>query len=195
MRLGLFLLSGLIVSLSLVSCCGQLTPLQKTVMGGDLAGTERLLREGASVDARAGSFCLAPRAATPLMLAAQKGDTSVARALLDAGADVNLHFFLGENLPPLCYAIAEGHTEMAGLLLQRGAEIRTRCIIYRGYLGTYLPGYTYKRRRRSTYSYITPFCLAVAHDAKDAVDLLLSAGLTSMEAGPELCDYAAHPRG
>jgi ankyrin repeat protein len=56
---------------------------------------------------------------TPLKVAAVRGDLSAARALLDAGAEVNA--MLENDFSALHHAAAHGHTTVIALLLERGA--------------------------------------------------------------------------
>src|SRR5207248_7969224 len=57
---------------------------------------------------------------TPLMRASARGFADVARALLDAGADVNAQ--RGDGFTPLVLAVFFGHEEVVRLLLERGAD-------------------------------------------------------------------------
>jgi hypothetical protein len=57
---------------------------------------------------------------SPLMWAAFRGDTSIMKLLIDAGADVNGVGGLGT---PLAQATWAGHTAAARLLLERGANV------------------------------------------------------------------------
>jgi ankyrin repeat protein len=61
-----------------------------------------------------------PREMTPLHLAVGADDLRAARALLDAGADVNLAN--GREQTPLRYAVSDGSVEMVKFLLSRGAK-------------------------------------------------------------------------
>jgi uncharacterized protein len=84
---------------------------------GDRAAVERLLREGASVDARDG------RGRTALLLATRGNHVVVARALIAAGADVNAKDAIHDS--PFLYAGAEGRTEILKLTLAAGADLRS----------------------------------------------------------------------
>src|SRR5690242_7277516 len=58
---------------------------------------------------------------TPLMYAAREGHIDAAKALIDAGADVNA---ADKNvITPLFMAISNNHIEMARFLIDRGANI------------------------------------------------------------------------
>ena len=59
--------------------------------------------------------------ATPLSLAAWKGDPATCELLLDFHADINARNDNGET--PLCIAAYNGHVEVVRLLLARGARI------------------------------------------------------------------------
>ncbi len=56
---------------------------------------------------------------TALMYLAVMGETKRARALINAGALVNLP----EGWTPLHYAVSKGHTDTATMLIERGAEV------------------------------------------------------------------------
>ncbi|KAA8914350.1 ankyrin repeat-containing domain protein [Sphaerosporella brunnea] len=63
-----------------------------------------------------------------LHFAAASGDTKAAKALLLAGANINLlstkgHYIVGRAAPPIFYAIKMGVTEMVEFLLDRGARL------------------------------------------------------------------------
>ena len=58
---------------------------------------------------------------TPLLLAAREGHAESARALLDAGADVN-QVSAGDHTSPLLIATINGHFDLATLLLSSGAD-------------------------------------------------------------------------
>jgi len=59
--------------------------LMQAAIQGDIKGIERLLQQGANINARDDRH-----KSTPLVIAAHQGNASVARLLLDKGADVNL---------------------------------------------------------------------------------------------------------
>jgi ankyrin repeat protein len=77
-----------------------------------------LLERGAPLDAHSqSSFARV----TPLGSAAAAGETSIARRLLDAGADVNARSLDGE-FTPLHAAAQGGNAPLVALLLERGAD-------------------------------------------------------------------------
>ena len=65
---------------------------------------------------------LPPGGLTPLLLAARQGRVDAARALLDAGADVNL--VDPDRHTPLILALINGHVDVATLLIERGADVQ-----------------------------------------------------------------------
>lgn len=77
---------------------------------GDEALSRRLLAAGADKDELDSHG-----RATPLGVAADAGNISIVRLLLDAGADVN-------KASPLYYAAQKGHLEIVELLLRAGAD-------------------------------------------------------------------------
>jgi ankyrin repeat protein len=62
---------------------------------------------------------------TPLHIVATWGDVDSARALLDAGAEIDVDG--EEDHTPLHEAIEQGHLEMVRLLISRGADLKRRC--------------------------------------------------------------------
>ena len=58
---------------------------------------------------------------TPLLFAAREGALDAARALVEAGADVNLQD--PDLVPPIVTAIVNGHYDVAKLLVERGADV------------------------------------------------------------------------
>ena len=69
-----------------------------------------------------GSRAPIPGGMTPLLYAARDGRIDIARALLDAGAEVNLADANG--ITPLIAAITNNHPETARFLIDRGADIK-----------------------------------------------------------------------
>jgi ankyrin repeat protein len=59
---------------------------------------------------------------TPLLFAARDGQMDAARALIEAGADIN-DAGNGEKMTPLVMAIANGHYDMAKYFLDHGADV------------------------------------------------------------------------
>ena len=86
--------------------------LAEAAATGDVAAVERLLGEGAPVDAR-------DRARrTPLLVATRENHTEAARLLIEAGADVNAKDNIRDT--PFLYAGAEGRNEILKLILATG---------------------------------------------------------------------------
>src|SRR2546423_4575224 len=85
---------------------------------GDIAGVERLIREGASVAARDG------RGRTALLAATHGNHVAVARALIAAGADVNAKDDIEDS--PFLYAGAEGRAEILKMTLAAGADLNSK---------------------------------------------------------------------
>jgi ankyrin repeat protein len=54
-----------------------------------------------------------------ILLAAKSGNAAIARALLDAGADIDDHF---QNERAISYAVARNHVDVVRLLLEEGAS-------------------------------------------------------------------------
>ncbi len=79
-----------------------------------------LIRHGADVN-----LAFGPKRATPLHMAARRGNTQIARVLLEAGAHIEARDSNGET--PLRRAVNCGQPEVAALLLAHGADRTSRC--------------------------------------------------------------------
>jgi ankyrin repeat protein len=64
---------------------------------------------------------------TPLLFAAREGHIDTAKALLDAGVDVN-QAKIGDNTTPLVEAVINGNFDLAKLLIERGADPKRAAI-------------------------------------------------------------------
>lgn len=95
----------------------QLSPLLIAAAEGDLAATTAALQAGTSTSTVGG-----PHARTALHLAAENGHVEVAKALLEAGANVNARD-TGGNTP---LHLAGQHAAMGALLMQHGADHEVR---------------------------------------------------------------------
>lgn len=97
------------------------TPLHYAAFEGRLALLERLLAAGAPVDAPA------PNKSTALMLAARNGHIDAVRALIRAGANLDLRNDAGQTADS--WALANNNTDIASLIRQervkRGGELPT----------------------------------------------------------------------
>lgn len=94
------------------------TALHRAVQGSDLAAAQRLLREGAAVNA------VTRNGVTPLLLAAINADPIMVETLLKAGADPNASLSQGQTI--LMTAARTGSDEAVRLLLARGADLNAR---------------------------------------------------------------------
>jgi ankyrin repeat protein len=102
----------IILLASLLTACSD--PIVGIVDKGDTQSVERLLAEGADVNAR-------NRAGDPLLaVAIRKGHLDIVRMLLDRGADVNVSGDLG--VTPLMFAASSGNLELTRELLRLGAD-------------------------------------------------------------------------
>jgi uncharacterized protein len=90
--------------------------LIRAAYGGSIEDVERLLREGANVNARE-----LGDGATPLIVATQRENVSLVRLLLSRGANVNAKDDRGQTA--LMYVAKD---EIARLLIQRGADINEK---------------------------------------------------------------------
>lgn len=84
------------------------------------AGQPRMPRvEGVAAQASHSNF---PKGGfTPLLFAAREGAIDAARALADAGADLNLGD--PDSIGPLSMAIINGHYDLAAMLIDKGAQV------------------------------------------------------------------------
>lgn len=100
------------------------TPLHAAVGGRNPAAmVELLIQHGVNVDV------MDNHGTAPLHTAIRSGDVAVAKALIEAGADVNAknvnHQGDSDN-SPLHLAIHEGHGDLARLLIEAGADVQAR---------------------------------------------------------------------
>ena len=111
--------------LLVIACTGsasaQDNPLVEAVHKGDPQVLERLIKDGADVNARDRN------ANTPLASAALLGDVPAVRMLLDHGADLNAPGSFGA--PPLVLACMAGSPEIVKMLLDKGADTSFRDIL------------------------------------------------------------------
>nr|WP_246088807.1 ankyrin repeat domain-containing protein [Phreatobacter stygius] len=84
---------------------------------GDLAAVQRLIGQGARVDARGHND------ATALLAATHGNHVAVASALIAAGANVNAKDGIQDS--PYLYAGARGHLEILKLTLAHGADLKS----------------------------------------------------------------------
>ena len=103
---------------------GGHNPLYRVANGGGReedgrAAVELLIAHGANVNQVTGVGGM-----TPLHMSARRGTTSIAEALLDAGADIEARDKNGET--PLRRAVNCGQERMVELLLDRGANPRSK---------------------------------------------------------------------
>ena len=124
-----------------------LAPVADAAKIGDLAEIRNLLALGEDANGAHGDGMSA------LHWAAQRGDTEVARTLLDAGAAVTAVTRIG-HYTPLHVASAAGQMEVLGLLLEAGADAATR----------------------TSSGGVTPLHLAADAGSAEAIDLLVAHG-------------------
>ena len=92
--------------------------LMKASMAGDLQKTERLLRDGANVNARFKDGF------TALMMASLTNRPAIVKLLLDKGADVNAR--TSHGVTALMLASGKGAIEIVRLLLESGADVNAK---------------------------------------------------------------------
>ena len=111
----------LLLVLGMVAACG---PSQEEMDGkfvdaaksGDLAEAQRLLQEGAHLDARD-----AKHGSPAVVWAAHEGHVDVLNMLLDAGGEIEIAA-KGKNDTALWYAAQQGQLSTAQILIDRGAN-------------------------------------------------------------------------
>ncbi len=94
------------------------TALHQAVRRGDVAEVERLLAQGADVNAK-GEY-----GSTPLHVAAEKGDVKIAEMLLAKGATLDDRVDYAGT--PLRIAAVYGNVEVMRLLIAKGADVEAR---------------------------------------------------------------------
>lgn len=92
----------------------KLPALHAAAQAGSYAALERLLSEGADVNARTSA------GETPLMLAAARGRLDAIGLLIDRGADVNAATDAGNTA--LMFAAARGQVDAVRALIESGAR-------------------------------------------------------------------------
>jgi uncharacterized protein len=93
--------------------------IRMAVAEDDLEAVERLLREGAEINAVKGEF-----KTSILMEAAVRGNVGVMKLLIENGADVNMAD--KDGWTALMGATVQGHLESVKLLLERGAAVNAK---------------------------------------------------------------------
>jgi uncharacterized protein len=93
--------------------------LRFAVDQGDLALAERMLREGANINAAKGAY-----QTTVLMEAAVRGNVGIMSLLLEKGADVNARDKDGWSA--LMGATVQGHLQAVNLLLEHDADVNAK---------------------------------------------------------------------
>ncbi|KAJ6020528.1 ankyrin repeat-containing domain protein [Penicillium herquei] len=120
--------------------------LFRAVAAGNERGTLHFLRYGANVNATTGSHSLDEPVPwyypfTPLNVAANIGNDTLVKILLDHGAEINgvhpddmpwtTHTGVSFTQPPVLDALLSGHVSTVGILLEWGSPLESPCI-YQG---------------------------------------------------------------
>lgn len=158
--------SGLVFGLLLACVHLGGTPLTREARSGNLDAVERLITEGADVDARDGG------GNTALYYAAQGGHAAIVRALLAAGADVDVDNDFGST--PLHVAAREGHVDVIRILAEHGANLDTRNLT--GGTASDLRGGSSFPENRRTLNSSTPLEKAARAGQREAVEVLIELG-------------------
>jgi ankyrin repeat protein len=113
-------LAAALVALALLGCGRRLEPaamnqsLISAAEHGDTAAIQRLLAEGADINAQDA------RGRTPVLAATHARQVDAVRALIQAGADLNIRDSRNDNV--LLYAGAEGLLDILQLAIAAGAD-------------------------------------------------------------------------
>ena len=100
--------------------------LWKAAEENDVTVIQKLIKEGVNLEAND------TKRRTALMIATHKQNNEAAKALIDAGANVNA--LDGMHDTPFLYAGASGYTQIVGYCLQHGADFK----VFNRYNGTAL---------------------------------------------------------
>ncbi len=103
--------------IAVVWLTGCATPLHRAVESGNLAEAERLIKEGADVNAYSDDL-------PPLYYAVLSGKKEMVELLIANGADVNAKYNNGHA--PLHEAAFGGQREVAELLISKGADVNAK---------------------------------------------------------------------
>ena len=112
-----FLCALLLVPLTRLPAQAQDLALIAAAERGDSAAVQKLLRQGANIDARDA------RGRTALLAATHADRVEAASLLVAAGADVNAKDAIGDS--PFLYAGAEGRNEILKMTLAAGADLKS----------------------------------------------------------------------
>lgn len=99
----------------------------KALLSDDIRTVKSCLNDGFSVDGRLPARKSRPDRETPLIIAAELGKVSIAKLLIERGAD--LHLNAGSHTTALCKAICFNQPSMVNLLLKAGTNIETDSLI------------------------------------------------------------------
>lgn len=109
-----------VFALGLTSRNHPTTPLTVAAERGDAAEVRKLIASGVDLNERDKSGY------TALVWAARNGSMGVAKALIEARADVNARDCAINGWTPLMHAIHKNNNEMARLLMDRGADVNAK---------------------------------------------------------------------
>lgn len=96
------------------------TELTKAAVKSDSTQVRTLLANGAAANQKD------KNGYTALMYAARNGDVETMKALIDAGADVNMRDCAVNGWTPLIHAIHKSNNQAVYLLLERGADVNIK---------------------------------------------------------------------
>jgi hypothetical protein len=161
---------------------GCLSPLGKAIRADDPAAVREALNQK-SLDANGRSYRdgWSRNGLTPLGVAAQRGRVAAARALIEAGADVNVRMAWPPlAVTPLGIAAATGPVAMVELLLEHGADVNAGYFLLPPFFIPFGPGH------RPEVVVESPLLLALRAGHKDSVRKLLEAGADVNLQAPDL---------
>ncbi len=154
--------------------------MYKALLSGDVRTVKSCLNDGFSVDGRLPARKSRPERETPLMIAAELGNLSIAKLLIERGADVNAEAEF--HLTALTNAIRFNHAAMVNLLLKSGAETDADSLIHAATtkidlrITRSLLKYGADPNAQNKSFHQTAMHMAAFHDRADVARLLIRAG-------------------
>jgi ankyrin repeat protein len=121
-------MTGVWISMSNVAPIKLKEVIHKALLSGDARTVKSCLDDGFNVDGRLLQRKGRPQRETPLIIAAELGNVSMAKLLIGRGADVNAEAEF--HITALVNAITFNHPTIVNLLLKSGAEIKAECLIH-----------------------------------------------------------------
>jgi ankyrin repeat protein len=154
--------------------------MPKALLSSDTRSVKSCLDDGFNVDGRLLKREGRPQRETPLIIAAELGNVSIAKLLVGRGADVNAEAEF--HVTALVNGITFNHPTMVNLLLKSGAEIKAECLIHASTsridlrITRDLLKYGADPNAQNKSFHQTAMHMAAYHDRTDVARLLIRAG-------------------